>query len=162
MKRVITIILAMAMALSICSVAYADGSGITVKETNETFKEIDGTVSVSARIENKHKDAFLRVIQPTDNYEGNAVLSASFTPDVNTSYVKIPNGSSPIQFTVKVDSGTSENCSVTMLFYYYDETENGNSKVVPCTYEFKIKRTSPTGGNAGQDGTGENPNGNKT
>lgn len=162
MKRVITIILAMAMALSVCSVAYADGSGITVQETNETFKEIDGTVSVSARIESKHKDAFLRVIQPTDNYEGNAVLSASFTPDVNTSYVKIPNGSSPIQFTVKVDSGTSENCSVTMLFYYYDETENGNSKVVPCTYEFKIKRTSPTGGNAGQDGTGENPNGNKT
>lgn len=162
MKRVITIILAMAMALSICSVAYADGSGITVEKTDKTFKEIDGTVSVSATIENKHKDAFLRVIQPTDNYEGNAVLSASFTPDVNTSYVKIPNGSSPIQFTVKVDSGTSENCSVTMLFYYYDETENGNSKVVPCTYEFKIKRTSPTGGNAGQDGTGENPNGNKT
>ena len=118
MKRVITIILAMAMALSICSVAYADGSGITVQETNETFKEIDGTVSVSARIESKHKDAFIRVIQPTDGYPDNAALSASFTPDVNTSYIKIPEGNSPIQFTVKVDSSTSENCSVTMLFYY--------------------------------------------
>lgn len=158
MKRVITLVLAMAMALSVCSVAYADGSGITVKETTETFKEIDGTVSVSARIESKHKDAFLRVIQPTDGYPDNAALSASFTPDVNTSYIKIPEGNSPIQFTVKVDSSTSENCSVTMLFYYYDETDNGNSKVVSCTYEFKIKRTSPTGGNTGEGGSaGENP-----
>ncbi len=163
MKRVITIILAMAMALSICSVAYADGNGITVTDGNKTFKEIDGAVSVSATITNEHNDAFLRVIQPTDNSEGNAVLSASFTPDTNQSYIKIPKGNSPIQFTVKVDSSTSEKCSVTMLFYYYDENNNNTSEVVPCTYNFKIKRTSSTGGNTGEGGSsGENPDNTQT
>lgn len=163
MKRVITIILAMAMALSVCSVAYADGNGITVTDGNKTFKEIDGAVSVSATITNEHNDAFLRVIQPTDNSEGNAVLSASFTPDTNQSYIKIPKGNSPIQFTVKVDSSTSEKCSVTMLFYYYDENNNNTSEVVPCTYNFKIKRTSSTGGNTGEGGSsGENPDNTQT
>ena len=163
MKRVISIVLAMAMALSVCSVAYADGNGITVTDGNKTFKEIDGAVSVSATITNEHNDAFLRVIQPTDNSEGNAVLSASFTSDTNQSYIKIPKGNSPIQFTVKVDSSTSEKCSVTMLFYYYDENNNNTSEVVPCTYNFKIKRTSSTGGNTGEGGSsGENPDNTQT
>ena len=51
MKRVITIILAMAMALSICSVAYAENE-ITINQDNRSFKEVDGTVDVSVSVTN--------------------------------------------------------------------------------------------------------------
>ncbi|MDY5801483.1 MAG: hypothetical protein SPK25_04765, partial [Eubacteriales bacterium] len=86
MKRVITIVLAMAMALSVCSVAYAgDKIRIADGQEDERFKEIDGNVNVSVSIENTTpNDAYLRVIQPNDKHTGNnAVLSASFTSDVD-------------------------------------------------------------------------------
>lgn len=158
MKRVITIILAMAMALSICSVAYAENE-ITIKQDNRSFKEVDGTVNVSVSVTNSTpNNAYLRVIQPADNNADNAVLSASFTPDTDTHYVKIPTGETPVQFTVKVDSSTSETCRVMLLFNYYDGEDKTNSKVASCQYSFTIKRTSPTGGNAGEGGSaGENP-----
>lgn len=162
MKRVITIILAMAMALSVCSVAYAENE-ITIKQDNRSFKEVDGTVNVSVSVTNSTpNNAYLRVIQPADNNADNAVLSASFTPDTDTHYIKIPTGETPVQFTVKVDSSTSETCRVMLLFNYYDGEDKTNSQVASCQYSFTIKRTSPTGSNAGQDGTGENPDGNKT
>ena len=145
MKRVITIILAMAMALSICSVAYAENE-ITIKQDNRSFKEVDGTVNVSVSVTNNTpNNAYLRVIQPADNNADNAVLSASFTPDTDTHYVKIPTGETPVQFTVKVDSSTSETCRVMLLFNYYDGTD-GKSQVASCQYDFTIERTSPTGG----------------
>ena len=158
MKRVITIILAMAMALSICSVAYAENE-ITIKQDNRSFKEVDGTVNVSVSVTNNTpNNAYLRVIQPADNNADNAVLSASFTPDTDTHYVKIPTGETPVQFTVKVDSSTSETCRVMLLFNYYDGEDKINSNVASCQYSFTIKRTSPTGGNAGEGGSaGENP-----
>lgn len=158
MKRVITIILAMAMALSICSVAYAENK-ITIKQDNMSFKEVDGTVNVSVSVTNRtSNNAYLRVIQPADNNADNAVLSASFTPDTDTHYVKIPTGETPVQFTVKVDSSTSETCRVMLLFNYYDGEDKINSNVASCQYSFTIKRTSPTGGNAGEGGSaGENP-----
>lgn len=88
MKRVITIVLAMAMALSVCSVAYAENE-ITIKQDNRSFKEVDGTVNVSVSVTNSTpNNAYLRVIQPADNNADNAVLSASFTPDTDTHYVK--------------------------------------------------------------------------
>ncbi|MDD6014664.1 MAG: hypothetical protein PUC10_08420, partial [Clostridiales bacterium] len=158
MKRVITIVLAMAMALSVCSVAYA-GDKINIVSESKRFKEIDGNVNVSVSINNTTpNDAYLRVIQPNDTYTGNnAVLSASFTPDVDKSYIKIPSGESPIQFTVKVDPSISEECSVTLLFNYYDGTD-GKSQVASCQYNFTIERTSPTSGNTGEGGSaGENP-----
>ena len=157
MKRVITIILAMAMALSICSVAYAENE-ITIKQDNRSFKEVDGTVNVSVSVTNNTpNNAYLRVIQPADNNADNAVLSASFTPDTDTHYVKIPTGETPVQFTVKVDSSTSETCRVMLLFNYYDGTD-GKSQVASCQYDFTIERTSPTGGNTGEGGSaGENP-----
>ena len=64
MKRVITIVLAMAMALSVCSVAYADDKiRIADGQEDERFKEIDGNVNVSVSIENTTpNDAYLRVI----------------------------------------------------------------------------------------------------
>ena len=158
MKRVITIILAMAMALSICSVAYAENA-ITINQDNRSFKEVDGTVNVSVSVTNKTpNNAYLRVIQPADNNADNAVLSASFTPDTDTHYIKIPTGETPVQFTVKVDSSTSETCRVMLLFNYYDSEDKTKSIVASCQYSFTIKRTSPTGGNAGEGGSaGENP-----
>lgn len=158
MKRVITIILAMAMALSICSVAYAENE-ITIEQDNRSFKEVDGTVNVSVSVTNNTpNNAYLRVIQPADNNADNAVLSASFTPDTDTHYIKIPTGKTPVQFTVKVDSSTSETCRVMLLFNYYGGEDKINSNVASCQYSFTIKRTSPTGGNAGEGGSaGENP-----
>ena len=140
MKRVITIILAMAMALSICSVAYAENE-ITIEQDNRSFKEVDGTVNVSVSVTNNTpNNAYLRVIQPADNNADNAVLSASFTPDTDTHYIKIPTGKTPVQFTVKVDSSTSETCRVMLLFNYYDGEDKTNSKVASCQYSFTIKR----------------------
>ena len=52
MKRVITIILAMAMALSICSVAYAEEPKITVKPNANSFRENSGTVNMSFNVDN--------------------------------------------------------------------------------------------------------------
>ena len=161
MKRVITIVLAMAMALSVCSVAYAvDKINIIESETeSKRFKEIDGNVIVSVSINNTTpNNAYLRVIRPNDSYgEKNAVLSASFTPDTDKNYIKIRSGETPIQFTVKVDPSISEECSVTLLFNYYDGTD-GKSQVASCQYNFTIERTSPTSGNTGEGGSaGENP-----
>ena len=52
MKRVITIILAMAMALSICSVAYAEENAPTVKISRTTVNENNGIVEITADIDN--------------------------------------------------------------------------------------------------------------
>ena len=52
MKRVITIILAMAMALSICSIAYAEENAPTVKISRTTVNENNGIVEITADIDN--------------------------------------------------------------------------------------------------------------
>ncbi len=94
MKRVITIILAMAMALSICSVAYAengesnkpsvtypadapkpDNCSITAKANGRAFQENAGSVNMTIDIENKSNDydVILAAIQPS----GGCIISAS-------------------------------------------------------------------------------------
>lgn len=93
MKRVITIILAMAMALSICSVAYAengddskptitfpekrpDSSDVVIKATaeNRTFQENAGSVNMTIDIVNNSEyDVILAAIQPS----GGCIISAS-------------------------------------------------------------------------------------
>ena len=86
MKRVITIVLAMAMALSICSVAYAEnGEGnkpsvtypanspnpnnfdIMAKANGRAFQENAGSVNMTIDIENKSNDydVILAAIQPS-------------------------------------------------------------------------------------------------
>ena len=96
MKRVITIILAMAMALSICSVAYAEnGEGnrpsvtypadapnsdnfpitaITAKANDRAFQENAGSVNMTIDIVNNSEyDVILAAIQPS----GGCIISAS-------------------------------------------------------------------------------------
>lgn len=81
MKRVITIILAMAMALSICSVAYADdpkkptSENITITPGASSFKENSGTVNMSFNVENNSDIPItLAAIQPS----GGFIVSALF------------------------------------------------------------------------------------
>ena len=96
MKRVITIVLAMAMALSICSVAYAEnGEGnrpsvtypadapnsdnfpitaITAKANDRAFQENAGSVNMTIDIVNNSEyDVILAAIQPS----GGCIISAS-------------------------------------------------------------------------------------
>ena len=93
MKRVITIILAMAMALSICSVAYAENSegnkpsvtypsdapkpdncSITAKANGRAFQENAGSVNMTIDIVNNSEyDVILAAIQPS----GGCIISAS-------------------------------------------------------------------------------------
>lgn len=94
MKRVITIILAMAMALSVFSVAYAengesnkpsvtypadaptpDNCSITAKANGRAFQENAGSVNMTIDIENKSNDydVILAAIQPS----GGCIISAS-------------------------------------------------------------------------------------
>lgn len=93
MKRVITIILAMAMALSICSVAYAENGesnkpsvtypatppdpnnfGIMAKANDRAFQENAGSVNMTIDIvNNSDYDVILAAIQPS----GGCIISAS-------------------------------------------------------------------------------------
>lgn len=93
MKRVITIILAMAMALSICSVAYAENGesnkpsvtypaatpdsnncSITAKANDRAFQENAGSVNMTIDIVNNSEyDVILAAIQPS----GGCIISAS-------------------------------------------------------------------------------------
>ena len=93
MKRVITIILAMAMALSICSVAYAENGesnkpsvtypaatpdsnncSITAKANDRAFQENAGSVNMTIDIVNNSEyDVILAAVQPS----GGCIISAS-------------------------------------------------------------------------------------
>lgn len=93
MKRVITIILAMAMALSICSVAYAENGesnkpsvtypaatpdsnncSITAKANDRAFQENAGSVNMTIDIvNNSDYDVILAAVQPS----GGCIISAS-------------------------------------------------------------------------------------
>ena len=108
MKRVITIILAMAMALSICSVAYAEnGEGnkpsvtypttapkpdnfpITAKANGRAFQENAGSVNMTIDIENKSNDydVILAAIQPS----GGCIISASGNDTIPKNSTKAVN-----------------------------------------------------------------------
>ena len=153
MKRVITIILAMAMALSICSVAYAEnGEGnkpsvtypttapkpdnfpITAKANGRAFQENAGSVNMTIDIENKSNDydVILAAIQPS----GGCIISASGNDTIPKNSTKAVNITATL-----ASSGTTAG-TLTLIFNVpYGDSNNPSYELVTADcIDFSIVR----------------------
>jgi hypothetical protein len=141
MKRVITIILAMAMALSICSVAYAengddskptitfpekrpDSSDVVIKATaeNRTFQENAGSVNMTIDIVNNSEyDVILAAVQPS----GGCIISASGNDTIPKKSTKAVN------ITATLASSGNTAGILTLLFNVpYGDSNNPSYELV--------------------------------
>lgn len=141
MKRVITIILAMAMALSICSVAYAENgddskptitfpekrpnsSDVVIKATaeNRTFQENAGSVNMTIDIVNNSEyDVILAAIQPS----GGCIISASGNDTIPKKSTKAVN------ITATLASSGNAAGTLTLLFNVpYGDSNNPSYELV--------------------------------
>lgn len=137
MKRVITIILAMAMALSICSVAYAengesnkpsvtypadvptpDNCSITAKANGRAFQENAGSVNMTIDIVNNSEyDVILAAVQPSEgciiSASGNDTIPKKSTKAVNITATLASSGNAAGILTLlfNVPYGDSSNPS---------------------------------------------------
>ena len=153
MKRVITIILAMAMALSICSVAYAEnGEGnkpsvtypttapkpdnfpITAKANGRAFQENAGSVNMTIDIENKSNDydVILAAIQPS----GGCIISASGNDTIPKKSTKAVN------ITATLASSGNTAGTLTLIFNVpYGDSNNPSYELVTADcIDFSIVR----------------------
>lgn len=141
MKRVITIILAMAMALSICSVAYAEnGEGnkpsvtypaaapnpnnfdITAKANGRAFQENAGSVNMTIDIVNNSEyDVILAAVQPSEgciiSASGNDTIPKKSTKAVNITATLASSGNAAGTLTLifNVPYGDSNNPSYELV-----------------------------------------------
>lgn len=137
MKRVITIILAMAMALSICSVAYAengesnkpsvtypadapkpDNCSVTAKANGRAFQENAGSVNMTIDIVNNSEyDVILAAVQPSEgciiSASGNDTIPKKSTKAVNITATLASSGNAAGILTLlfNVPYGDSSNPS---------------------------------------------------
>lgn len=153
MKRVITIILAMAMALSICSVAYAENGegnkpsvtypatppdpnnfGITAKANDRAFQENAGSVNMTINIENKSKDydVILAAIQPS----GGCIISASGNDTIPKSSTKAVN----ITATLASSGNTAGILTLIFNVPYGDSSNPSYGLVTAVCDDFSIVR----------------------
>ena len=153
MKRVITIVLAMAMALSICSVAYAEnGEGnkpsvtypanspdpnsfaITARADNRVFQENAGSVNMTINIENKSKDydVILAAIQPS----GGCIISASGNDTIPK------NSTKAVNITATLASSGNTAGTLTLIFNvpYGDSSNPSYGLVTAVCDDFSIVR----------------------
>lgn len=152
MKRVITIILAMAMALSICSVAYAEnGEGnrpsvtypaatpdsnncsITAKANDRAFQENAGSVNMTIDIVNNSEyDVILAAIQPS----GGCIISASGNDTIPKKSTKAVN------ITATLASSGNAAGTLTLLFNVpYGDSNNPSYGLVTAVCDgFSIVR----------------------
>lgn len=153
MKRVITIVLAMAMALSICSVAYAEnGEGnkpsvtypanspdpnsfaITARADNRVFQENAGSVNMTINIENKSKDydVILAAIQPS----GGCIISASGNDTIPK------NSTKAVNITATLASSGNTAGTLTLIFNvpYGDSSNPSYGLVTAVCNDFSIVR----------------------
>ena len=153
MKRVITIILAMAMALSICSVAYAENGesnkpsvtypadapkpencSITAKANGRAFQENAGSVNMTIDIENKSNDydVILAAIQPS----GGCIISASGNDTIPKKSTKAVN------ITATLASSGNTAGILTLLFNvpYGDSNNPSYGLVIASCSDFSIVR----------------------
>ena len=153
MKRVITIILAMAMALSICSVAYAEnGEGnkpsvtypttapkpdnfpITAKANGRAFQENAGSVNMTIDIENKSNDydVILAAIQPS----GGCIISASGNDTIPK------NSTKAVNITATLASSGNTAGTLTLIFNVpYGDSNNPSYELVTAVCDdFSIVR----------------------
>ncbi|MFR4000631.1 MAG: COG1361 S-layer family protein [Christensenellales bacterium] len=153
MKRVITIILAMAMALSICSVAYAENGEsnkpsvtypanspdpnnfvITAMADNRVFQENAGSVNMTINIENKSKDydVILAAIQPS----GGCIISASGNDTIPK------NSTKAVNITATLASSGNAAGTLTLIFNvpYGDSSNPSYGLVTAVCNDFSIVR----------------------
>ena len=152
MKRVITIILAMAMALSICSVAYAengesnkpsvtypadapkpDNCSITAKANGRAFQENAGSVNMTIDIVNNSEyDVILAAVQPS----GGCIISASGNDTIPKKSTKAVN------ITATLASSGNAAGTLTLLFNvpYGDSSNPSYGLVIASCSDFSIVR----------------------
>ena len=153
MKRVITIILAMAMALSICSVAYAEnGEGnkpsvtypanspnpnsfdIMAKANGRAFQENAGSVNMTIDIVNSSDkyDVILAAIQPS----GGCIISASGNDTIPK------NSTKAVNITATLASSGNTAGTLTLIFNVpYGDSNNPSYELVTAVCnDFSIVR----------------------
>lgn len=152
MKRVITIILAMAMALSVFSVAYAEnGEGnkpsvtypatapnsnnfITASADNRVFQENAGSVNMTINIVNSSDkyDVILAAIQPS----GGCIISASGNDTIPK------NSTKAVNITATLASSGNTAGTLTLLFNVpYGDSNNPSYELVKASCsDFSIVR----------------------
>ena len=153
MKRVITIILAMAMALSVFSVAYAengesnkpsvtypadaptpDNCSITEKANGRAFQENAGSVNMTIDIENKSNDydVILAAIQPS----GGCIISASGNDTIPKKSTKAVN----ITATLASSGNTAGILTLIFNVPYGDSSNPSYGLVTAVCDDFSIVR----------------------
>lgn len=152
MKRVITIILAMAMALSVFSVAYAENGDdskptitipkekptsnnfITASADNRVFQENAGSVNMTINIENNSKDydVILAAIQPS----GGCIISASGNDTIPK------NSTKAVNITATLASSGNTAGILTLIFNvpYGDSSNPSYGLVTAVCDDFSIVR----------------------
>ena len=153
MKRVITIILAMAMALSICSVAYAENGesnkpsvtypadapkpencSITAKTNGRAFQENAGSVNMTIDIKNDstNYDVILAAIQPS----GGCIISASGNDTIPK------NSTKAVNITATLASSGNAAGILTLIFNvpYGDSSNPSYGLVTAVCDDFSIVR----------------------
>ena len=152
MKRVITIILAMAMALSICSVAYAENGegnkpsvtypatppdpnnfGIMAKANDRAFQKNAGSVNMTIDIvNNSDYDVILAAIQPS----GGCIISASGNDTIPKKSTKAVN------ITATLASSGNTAGTLTLIFNVpYGDSNNPSYGLVTAVCDgFSIVR----------------------
>lgn len=152
MKRVITIILAMAMALSVCSVAYAENGDdskptitipkekptsnnfITASADNRVFQENAGSVNMTINIKNDstNYDVILAAIQPS----GGCIISASGNDTIPK------NSTKAVNITATLASSGNTAGTLTLLFNVpYGDSNNPSYELVKASCsDFSIVR----------------------
>lgn len=153
MKRVITIILAMAMALSICSVAYAENGesnkpsvtypadapkpencSITAKTNGRAFQENAGSVNMTIDIKNDstNYDVILAAIQPS----GGCIISASGNDTIPKKSTKAVN----ITATLASSGNTAGILTLIFNVPYGDSSNPSYGLVIASCSDFSIVR----------------------
>lgn len=152
MKRVITIVLAMAMALSVFSVAYAENGesnkpsvtypaatpdsnncSITAKANDRAFQENAGSVNMTIDIVNNSAyDVILAAIQPS----GGCIISASGNDTIPK------NSTKAVNITATLASSGNAAGTLTLLFNvpYGDSNNPSYGLVIASCSDFSIVR----------------------